>query len=93
MVSRLESKYNIEYLCTDAYEAYSKYSISKKHTTTKAERHSLSPLINWLGIILLDSIAEQKDTAKLLIWLSILLRYFLINIMCQLLFSNAKFTH
>ena len=37
MASRLESKYNIEYLCTDAYEAYSKYSISKKHTTTKAE--------------------------------------------------------
>jgi insertion element IS1 protein InsB len=38
MASRLESKYNIEYLCTDAYEAYSKYSISKKHTTTKAEK-------------------------------------------------------
>lgn len=37
MSSRLESMYNIEYLCTDAYEAYSKYSISKKHTTTKAE--------------------------------------------------------
>ncbi len=37
MALRLESKYNIEYLCTDAYETYSKYQISKKHTTTKAE--------------------------------------------------------
>lgn len=37
MALRLEKKYKIEYLCTDAYEAYSKYLISKKHTTTKAE--------------------------------------------------------
>jgi len=37
MALRLERKYNINYLCTDAYEAYSKYSIAKKHSTTKAE--------------------------------------------------------
>lgn len=37
MALRLERKYSINYLCTDGYEAYSKYSISKKHTTTKAE--------------------------------------------------------
>jgi insertion element IS1 protein InsB len=34
---KLEHRYNIEYLCTDGYDAYSKYKISKKHITTKAE--------------------------------------------------------
>jgi insertion element IS1 protein InsB len=37
MALRLERKYNINYFCTDGYGAYSKYRISKKHTTTKAE--------------------------------------------------------
>ena len=37
MARRLERKYNIQYLCTDAYEVYSKYKISKEHTITKAE--------------------------------------------------------
>jgi len=37
MALRLEKKYNIEHLCTDAYESYSKYRISKNHSTTKAE--------------------------------------------------------
>ena len=37
MAYRLEKQYNIEYLCTDAYETYSKYIISKQHTTTKTE--------------------------------------------------------
>ena len=37
MAVRLERKYNIDYLCTDGYEAYSKYRISQKHSTTKAE--------------------------------------------------------
>ncbi|HJK86898.1 MAG TPA: IS1 family transposase [Candidatus Megaira endosymbiont of Nemacystus decipiens] len=37
MAMRLGSRYNINYLCTDGYEAYSKYNISKQHTTTKAE--------------------------------------------------------
>ena len=34
---RLKDKYNISYLCTDGYEAYKKFQISQKHTTTKAE--------------------------------------------------------
>ena len=37
MALRLERKYNIDYLCTDNYDVYSKYIISKKHATTKAE--------------------------------------------------------
>ena len=37
MAFRLDDKYSIEYLCTDGYEAYSYYKISKKHTSTKAE--------------------------------------------------------
>jgi len=40
MALRLERKYNIDYLCTDNYDVYSKYIISKKHTTTKAETSS-----------------------------------------------------
>ena len=37
MAMRLESKYNINYLCTDAYDTYSKYKISKQHVITKSE--------------------------------------------------------
>lgn len=37
MALRLDNKYNIEHLCTDAYDVYSKYNISQKHHTTKAE--------------------------------------------------------
>jgi insertion element IS1 protein InsB len=37
MALRIERKYKIDYLCTDNYDVYSKYKISTKHTTTKAE--------------------------------------------------------
>ena len=37
MALKLGRKYNIDYLCGDGYEVYSKYSISRKHSTTKAE--------------------------------------------------------
>jgi insertion element IS1 protein InsB len=34
---RLEQKYNIEHLCTDDYNAYGYYKISKYHHVTKSE--------------------------------------------------------
>ena len=37
MATRIESRYNVKILCTDAYEAYSKYMIAPIHSTTKAE--------------------------------------------------------
>ena len=37
MAIRLEGRYNINYLCTDAYDAYSKYKISEQHIITKSE--------------------------------------------------------
>lgn len=37
MAIRLEAKYKIVYLCTDAYDVYSKYKISKQHAATKSE--------------------------------------------------------
>lgn len=36
MAFRLET-YNINYLCTDYYDVYSKYKISKTHVMSKAE--------------------------------------------------------
>jgi hypothetical protein len=57
---RLERKCNINYLCTDRYEAYAKYSISKRHLTTTAEISLVE------SIILQDSTEEQQDIANLL---------------------------
>lgn len=37
MASRIERSYKIEHLCTDGYEAYGRYRISKHHHKTKAE--------------------------------------------------------
>ena len=37
MALRIEEIYKIEHLCTDGYDAYKKYKISKYHHTTKAE--------------------------------------------------------
>lgn len=37
MALRLESKYKIKILCTDAYDVYGKYLISERHVVTKAE--------------------------------------------------------
>ena len=34
---RLEERYNIDYICTDDYDVYSKYKISNKHVIDKAE--------------------------------------------------------
>lgn len=37
LAQRLEDKYNINYLCTDHYPAYSYYKISKTHIQSKSE--------------------------------------------------------
>lgn len=37
MALRLENRYKIKHLCTDGYDAYSKYKISEFHHKTKAE--------------------------------------------------------
>ena len=34
---RLEEKYKIDYLCTDDYDVYKKFSIANNHLTTKSE--------------------------------------------------------
>ena len=37
MAFRLEKNYNIEISCSDHYDVYGKYRVSKKHYFTKAE--------------------------------------------------------
>ena len=37
MAMRLESNYNIDITCSDHYDVYAKYRISRKHYMTKAE--------------------------------------------------------
>jgi insertion element IS1 protein InsB len=37
MASRIEKAYKVNILCTDAYDAYSKYQIAERHCITKAE--------------------------------------------------------
>lgn len=37
LATRIEESYKVNHLCTDAYEVYSKYRISKHHHQTKAE--------------------------------------------------------
>ena len=46
MALRLEKKYNIEYLCTDAYESYAKYSLSRNHSTTNDETSLVLALLD-----------------------------------------------
>jgi insertion element IS1 protein InsB len=37
MATRIESLYNINILCTDGYDSYTKYKIVSKHCISKAE--------------------------------------------------------
>ena len=37
MATRIEQRYSVKILCTDAYDTYSKYKISPQHSTSKAE--------------------------------------------------------
>lgn len=37
IAQRINKKYNVKYLCTDHYEAYSSYTITDKHIQSKSE--------------------------------------------------------
>ena len=37
MALRIENSYNVKHLCTDYYDVYAKYRISKEHHQTKSE--------------------------------------------------------
>ena len=75
MALRLKDKYNIKYLCTDDYDAYKKFTISKYHTTTKAE----TALVEAKNSSLRDNLARLNRRTKKyskslqMLWNSILL--------------------
>jgi insertion element IS1 protein InsB len=90
MALRLSDKYNIEYLCTDAYEVYSKYIISKIHTTTKAETALVESFNSLIMHYLPRFNRKTKRYSKTLDMIeNSLVIFSLIKNTSQLLFSNA----
>jgi insertion element IS1 protein InsB len=60
MALRLEKLYNINYLCTDGYEVYSKYRIAKNHFIGKSE----TALVESFNSSLRDNLARLNRRTK-----------------------------
>ena len=67
MATRIEKSYNINILCTDAYDVYGKYKLALRHVITKAETALVEFKNSLINYILLALIEKLNDIVKLLI--------------------------